>query len=340
MRRTTARGLCACLALGIVAAVAGCGGGSDNSASGTTDGSQGAGRKLRIVLVAHGPATSPDFGILANGFKHAGEDLNVSTEYRGTKASNTDPNEQRRLIEAAIATKPDGLIVTDPYPKSLNPVIKKATDAGIPVVLMNAGIGETAATGALTVFANDEHQSGVLGGQQMKTLGAKHALVVTTPPGAIGFVDERTKGFTEGFGGLVTQAQIPLSNLSDAGFIKNAIEAKLTKDSTIDAVFTIGSSVTPPALAAQGELGSRAKSMHWGAIDVPDALLTAMKNDSWDFALNQQQFSQPYLATEALLLNIKYGITPASDFIPTGPALITPANAARMAESEATHALK
>ena len=43
------------------------------------------------------------------------------------------------LIDAAVAKKPTGLVVSIPNPDALSPSIKKAVAAGIPVVSMNSG---------------------------------------------------------------------------------------------------------------------------------------------------------------------------------------------------------
>ena len=322
-----------------IALLAGCGSSGDDDGAGSgTAGASAQGEKLKFVMVSHGPATDPNFSYIANGLKRAGEDLGVDVEYRGTKTGNTDPNAQRRLIESAIVTKPDGLIVTDPYPDVLNSLIKRASDAGIPVVLANAGIGQTEATGALAIYANDEYQSGVLGGEQMRRLGVQRPLVVTIPLGSLPLADDRTKGFDEGYGAAAERVEVPLNKLADQQFVKNAIEAKLAKDSEIDGVFGIGSSVTPAMIASQGGLGSRAQEIKWGGIDVPRVVIDALEAGTFDFALDQQQFAQPYLGLVALNLYAKYGITPASDFTATGPALVTKENVDSVAELEAANA--
>ncbi len=321
-----------------IALLAGCGSSDDDGSGSGTAGASAQGEKLKFVMVSHGPATDPQLAYIVNGLNRAGEDLGVDVEYRGPKVTNTNANEQRRLIESAIVTKPDGLIVTDPFPDALNATIKKATDAGIPVALANAGIGQTEATGALAVYANDERGAGVLGGEQMRRLGVEKPLVVTIPLGSLPLADDRTKGFDEGYGAPAERLEIPLNKISDQQFMKNAIEAKLAKDSEIDGVFSIGSAVSPAMLSAQSGLGSRAGEIRWGAIDVPREMLDKIEAGTVDFGIDQQLFAQPYLAAVALNLYAKYGITPASDFNATGPSLVTKDNVSRLAELEATNA--
>ncbi|KAF6603470.1 substrate-binding domain-containing protein, partial [Paenibacillus sp. EKM208P] len=70
------------------------------------------------------------------GFEDAGDALGVTVEYRG--ATRYDAQEQTTVIEQAIARKPAGIAISAIDPHSLIPVINKALDAGIPVVLFDA----------------------------------------------------------------------------------------------------------------------------------------------------------------------------------------------------------
>ena len=80
-----------------------------------------------FIMVGHAPVADPYWVSVQRGFEQAGEDLGVNVQYRGTDKTLNEPNQQRRNIEAAIAAGPDGLIITNPSPDSLNDVIKKAT---------------------------------------------------------------------------------------------------------------------------------------------------------------------------------------------------------------------
>ena len=53
---------------------------------------------------------------------------------------------------------------------------------------------------------------------------------LTTPIGAIPFVDARTNGFKNAFSGKTSLAEIPVSNLNDANRIKAITETELQKD--------------------------------------------------------------------------------------------------------------
>lgn len=274
-----------------------------------------------IVFVGSWPSSDPYGAIVVNGFNAALKTFGYDGKYRSPEQLNFDAVEQARLIDSAIAQKPDGLVVTDPTPDGLNSFIKKAVDSGIPVVITNSGETEIGATGAITFVGNDERLTGVVGAQRLMDLGAKDALVVTLTPG-IPLVDARNDGFTQTFKGKVTLAAVPPSDLSDTTQIKGVIEAALVKDPAIDAVFAIGSTVIDPMLAARTDIGDRAKSIHWSSIDVTESIAPGIANGDVDFAIDQQPYLQGYLPVQVLALKLQYGLDPVTDHVLTGPIIV------------------
>lgn len=287
-------------------------------------------KPLKLMMISHAPAADIYFVDVIKGLEQAGKDLGVEVQYRGTDANLNDPNQQRRNIEAAIAAGPDGLIISDPTPTSLNEVIAKATGAGIPVVLFNQGGESVKEVGALTFVGDDPAIQGRIAGEQYNGLGSKHVLVITTPTGALPFVDARVNGLKETFGGTVSLAEVPLNNINDANRIKTITETQLQKDPSIDAVFSVGSCCIAPMLEARNDAGERGKSMRWGTIDLTTAAIEGLKTKSLDFDLHAQQYAQGYYPVVVLSLYLRQGILPATDAVITGPAVVTPDNIDRL----------
>jgi ribose transport system substrate-binding protein len=75
------------------------------------------------------------------GMRIVGEDLGVKTEYTGP--ADYDMNAVAAAIEQAIAKKAAGIVIVG-WEESLNGAIKKAVDAGIPVVTCDADIVSSA----------------------------------------------------------------------------------------------------------------------------------------------------------------------------------------------------
>ena len=287
-------------------------------------------KPLSFIMVTQSPVDNPYWAVVDQGLEQAGKDLGIKVQFRGTDSDLNDPTQQKRNLEAAIASHPDGLIVTDDNPDSLNDSIIEATSAGIPVVLINSGSDQVKTVGALTYVGVDPSAPGTIGGDQFNALGAKKALVITTPLGAIPFVDARTNGFKSKFSGTTTLAEIPINNLNDSDRIKTITETELQKDPSIDGVFSIGSCCIAAMLDAKADLGDRGKAMHWGTIDVTDAALDALKAKNLDFALNAQQYAMGYYPVVILNLFIRQAIQPATQLFVTGPAAVTPDNVAKL----------
>jgi len=285
---------------------------------------------LRFVMVTHSPPSDPYWTSVVAGLEQAGRDLGVEVQYRGTDSNLNDPNQQQNNIEAAIAGSPDGLIISNPSPESLNEAILKATEAGIPVVLVNQGGDQVDTVGALTFVGDDPAIQGRIGAEQFNMMGVKHALVITTPIGAIPFVDLRTNGFRDTFTGTTTLAEVPVDALNDANRVKTIAATELQKDPSIDAVFSIGSCCISPMLEARADLGERGAAMHWGTIDVTTAATDALAAGEMDFALNAQQYAQGYYPVVILALFHRQAVQPATDLFITGPAVVTQDNVAQL----------
>lgn len=126
------------------------------------------------------------------GFEDAAELLNVSVEYRGT--AKYDVHEQMTVLEQVIAKKPAGIALTVMNPEALTPTIDKAVDAGIPVVLFDAG---APLSKAYALLATDNYRAGVTAARTMASLiGERGDVGVVTLPNQLNH-QERTNGFKE-----------------------------------------------------------------------------------------------------------------------------------------------
>jgi simple sugar transport system substrate-binding protein len=255
----------------------------------------------------------------------------VTTVFRGPQSATVSFSAAQALplLQQAIAEKPDGIIIDDFAPPSLNATIKQAVADGIPVVLSNSGYGEVQATGALTFVGNDDTRTGLLGGQKLSQV-SKHALLVTATD-SIPFVKMRNDGFDKGFKGKITRLTIPVGDLSDATAMRNLVQIALGKDKSIDGAFSIGSAISPSMITAVQSLGARAGSIHLAGIDLTTPVINALEAHKYEFALDQQAFLEGYLPVEMLANYIRYDLAPTVPLTPTGPTVVTPQNAARVA---------
>ena len=96
-------------------------------------------------MITHAAAGDTFWDIVRKGAEEASAKDNVELLY----TSDPEAGRQAQLIQQAIDQKVDGIAVTLAKPEALKDVLKKATDAGIPVVSLNAGEGRLGAAGGL-----------------------------------------------------------------------------------------------------------------------------------------------------------------------------------------------
>ena len=131
--------------IGIAALViAGCNAATPSGSGSTSTGGKGPDGALvkrsdiKIEVVTHGQAQDGFWGVVRNGVKAGANDMGVTVNYSAPGQESDMPG-MSALIDAAVAKKPTGLVVSIPNPDALSPSIKKAIAAGIPVVSMNSG---------------------------------------------------------------------------------------------------------------------------------------------------------------------------------------------------------
>ena len=285
-------------------------------------------RPYHFIVVTHGQASDPFWSVVKNGVDQAAADMRVTVDYESPQTF--DMVAMSQLIDAAVASKPDGLVVSIPDPDALTPSIKAAVAAGIPVISINSGSDVAAALGVLAHIGQTEYDAGVGGGQRMAAAGAKNALCVNQEVGNVA-LDQRCQGFTDAMtkaGGKVSVLAVDLSDPTGAA---NRISAALSADATIDSIFTLGPTGAAPALqvlTSEGLLGK----MLLATFDLSPDVLQAISDGNVLFAIDQQQYLQGYLPIVYLTLYKSNLNTPGNILIPTGPGFVTKDNAARIIE--------
>ena len=78
---------------------------------------------ITIEVVTHGQAIDGFWGVVRNGVKAAASDMGVTVNYSAPDAE-SDMVKMSQLIEAAIAKKPTGIVVSIPNPDALGPAIQ------------------------------------------------------------------------------------------------------------------------------------------------------------------------------------------------------------------------
>jgi len=286
------------------------------------------GYDLRFVVVTHGQASDPFWSVVQNGVNQAGEDLGVEVDYQAPDTF--DMVQMAQLIDAAVASEPDGLVVSVPDADALGDSIQAAVEAGIPVISINSGSDVAEELGVLTHVGQTEYEAGVGAGQRMGEAGVTTALCVNQEVGNIA-LDERCRGFTDGLGesdGTVEVLEVDLNNPTES---QSRIEAELTANEAVDGILALGPTGAAPALAAVEAAGA-ADRVQLGTFDLSPDVLEAIRDGDMLFAIDQQQYLQGYLPIVLLTLNADNLNTIANPVLQTGPGFVTQETAERVIE--------
>lgn len=282
---------------------------------------------IQIIAVTHGQANDAFWSVVKNGVAAGAKDAGVTVDYRAPETF--DMVAMSQLIDAAVAQKPAGLIVSIPDASALAPSIKKAVAAGIPVISINSGSDVSKSLGALLHVGQEEEAAGKAAGEKLKEMGGKNGLCVNQEVGNVS-LDLRCKGFEAGFGGTVKV--LPVSN--DPADVQAKVKAAIASDDTVDTILALGASTAgEPSLAAVTDSGKTGK-INVGTFDMSPGFLKAVASGEAAFAIDQQQFLQGYLPVVFLANYAKYGLIPGGN-VPSGPNLITKEKAAQVVELSA-----
>jgi simple sugar transport system substrate-binding protein len=319
MTKSGKRAASATVALCLAIAVAACsssGGKKAEQSSNQVSAGKANTPHMTFALVTHAAPGDTFWDIIQKGAQAASAKDNVTLKYSSDPSSGNQAN----LIQSAIDSKVDGIAVTMPDPPAIVPAVKKALDAGIPVVAINAGIGSFAESGVLSYFGSDESLAGQTGGKRASDEGYKHVLCVVQFQGQVQ-LEARCDGVKSTFGGKYDKIYV---NGSDVPSVKTTIAAKLAQDKTIDFIVTLGAPIALAAIDAIKDAGSSAKL---GTFDFNPQIPPKIKSGELQWAIDQQPYLQGYEAIDSLWLykvngNVLGGGKPTL----TGPFLVDKAN--------------
>ena len=281
---------------------------------------------FRFVVVTHGQAADPFWSVVKNGVDAAARDMGVNVEYQAP--GRFDMVAMSQLIDAAVASQPDGLVVSIPDASALGPSIRRAVDAGIPVISINSGSDVASQLGVLTHVGQTEFEAGQGGGQQMAVAGVTHALCINQEVGNVA-LDLRCNGFKDAMqraGATVDVLSVDLANPTES---QQRVQAAISADPSVDGILTLGPTGASPTLAALRAM-NKLGQIKLATFDLSPDVLTAISQGEMLFAIDQQQFEQGYLPIVLLKLYKSNLNTVANPVLMTGPGFVTRENASRV----------
>ena len=280
--------------------------------------------ETRVVFVTHGQSGDPYWSVVKNGMDDATKTLGVKAEYLAPETF--DMAKMAQMIDAAAASKPDGLVVSIADPAALGGPVKNAVAAGIPVIVIDSGGSKlTKELGGLLYLGQSEYEAGVMAGERIAKLGLTKAVCANHEVGNVS-LDDRCAGFAKGLG-----VDVPVLNgVMDPTEMKNRIIGYLNSNADTQFILTVGIGGAEPALMALDELGLTGK-VKLGTFDLSPTILQATADGKMEWGIDAQQYAMGYIPVVMFDLWKKYKIAPIADY-PTGPGFVTKETAASVIE--------
>ena len=261
---------------------------------------------------------------------------NVKAEYLST--SEYSMQKYVQLIEQAISTKPDGLVVSITDALALDGVLRKAISQGIPLIAFNTpDLRDPAARiPYLTFVGTDYYQDGKKAGEH--ALAHAKAGEIPMPKQVLcanadathGGLVARCKGMTDAMktAGINTET---LATDLDPARAANILSAYLARNSDVNYIYAVTGDLGPTVwtvcnkLGLHPDLGDTAHKVTIIGVDDNPVSLSGVKAGHLLSTVSQEFWLQGYVPLQQLYWYREYGYAPESDIL-TGPVIIDKTN--------------
>ena len=266
-------------------------------------------------LIAH-----PVWLIAKEGFDAAAADLGFRGSWVGP--STIDANEMIKQIEVAIAEKADGIITQGINPEAMVPVLKKAEEAGIPLVVVNSDIPEGP---RLAYLGTNPTNLGAIGAEAIlsKLDGAepKVAYMCAVLDYQIG------REMIEGYRSVLSQEEgyeelTIVESKSDMLTAVQAWENLFTTYPECNVAISVAAEAGPACAKVVNEMGLKDKVVIM-AIDDIEETIDNIKDGTTYATMTQNFFRKGYEAAQWLVEYIDTGVAPAELLNDSGTMVVT-----------------
>jgi PAS domain S-box-containing protein len=261
---------------------------------------------------------------------------NVKAEYWGTN----EYSKQRyiQLIERAISTKPDGLVVAVTDATALDAVLRQAIDQGLPVIAFNApDLRDPAARiPYLTFVGTDYYKDGKKAGEHALAhakageIPMPRQVLCANADATHGGLLARCKGMSDAMKAAGIKAETLTTDL-DAERAANILSRYLATNPEVNYIYAVTCDLGPTVrnvcnkLGLHPDLGDEAHKVTIIGVDDSPVSLSGVKAGHLLSTVSQAFWLQGYVPLQWLYWYREYGYTPGHDIL-TGPVIIDKAN--------------
>ncbi|MHA1565262.1 MAG: rhizopine catabolism ABC transporter substrate-binding protein, partial [Alphaproteobacteria bacterium] len=274
-------------------------------------------KDVRIAFVVHGAASGAYWSVVKRGVDDAAETFGAQVSYFAPQVF--DVIEQARLLDAAVASRPDGIAISIADADAMRKAVAGAKAAGIPLVVLDAGEQQGAEMGIdLYVGTVSEYDSGVKAGQRLAKAGTLNVVCINHEVGNVS-LDERCQGLNDGLAPSGGGTEVVAVTLDPAD-IRRRTQAYLTTHPDVQAVFTMGVDAANPLIQLFNENELFAKYGLY-TFDISPEVLESVIAGDMGFGMDAQQYLMGYLPTLYLIQNAVNGFWPTNSTY-TGPLFV------------------
>jgi ribose transport system substrate-binding protein len=241
------------------------------------------------------------------GMELAGKYLGVKTEYVGP--ADFDMAAMITAFEQAIAKKPQGILVVG-FEPSLDAIVDKAIDAGIPVVTLDADLPGSK---RIAFVGTGNYQAGFEGGKKLASLvGEKGKVAIMTRPGQSN-LEERIVGYKDALAQYPDIEIVQIADTqSDPTVAAQAAAALLQKYPDLAGIGCVEAAGGAGAATAVNEAG-KAGQVKIVSMDRGNDVLEYIKDGIISASVAQQTALMPFYGTQILFNLYNYDIPISSD---------------------------
>lgn len=279
---------------------------------------------IRIVFVTHDLGAGI-FGPVRTGMEDACRQLGAQCEFLGPQTYS--PEQQVALLEAAIATNPDGIATTRPIPGVYDDVVQQALDAGILVVAFNTNDPVADATIPVPFVGQNFTNYGVEWARAaMAALPDGGKIAITNCCLGHYALEERIRSFRETMAAEGGDRYVVLPDVinitTDETVAYGNIEAFYQANPDVNMITGADyyTYVTAQFIKNNGLQGK----LLTGGSDLAPAMVDGLREGYVSFGLGQNPYLQGYYPVVMIYHAIKLGIRPIT--IDTGTDVVTPEN--------------
>lgn len=286
-------------------------------------------KQFTIALVP-GLTTDAFYITMRKGAEAAAKAVGAKLVFQG--APDFNPVTQVPVLDAVIAKHPDAILIAPTDKTQLVQPLKKAADAGIPVITVDTFIGtgvyQTGAGDAdfpISYVASDNVLGGEIAARALaKTIGDKGKVYVSNVKPGISTTDQREMGFKQEMakhpGITVLETQF---NDNDANKAASQLQAVYARNNDLAGVF--GANLFSALGAANGvQQAGQTGKVKVVAFDAPGSIVDNIKSGLVDVAIAQHPAEIGYFGVMAAYAHLTGNSVPIS--IGTGFTVIDKSN--------------